>query len=254
MVNSNGEFLYNAKIKVYKNGFKNICVCSSPIWTKKTQNDDKFDLLSEFPVLVCPLDYIEKEEKEKSEFTRSDSIKRAVDSVFDYALNNDFNFFLTLTFDPKKVDSYDFDLVNKKAKNWFYNQQKRYNISYLAIAELHSSGRVHFHALINDKTGKFFSRCINSGHFDNNGRIIYNCDSWYYGFSTAVMLDDNIERLARYVTKYMTKSLKKIMGKMYWHSSDLVRPDVQLTNIDFDSFDAVEYSGFKYKFDSAKTD
>lgn len=245
------RFLYNCKIKKFRNGSKNICCCAVPIWSGSSDdNKDNLSLIDDF-TLILPLDYDilgEPEQIKKDSVTRSDSVKRAIDSIFDLALNNDWNYFITFTFDPKKIDSYDYDKVSKSTNTWFNNARQRLGISYLAIPELHKSGRVHFHGLIKDNSGKFKDTLSDFQIDPKDGKMIYNTLKWRFGWSTVKETDNQKTRLARYVTKYMTKDLKKILNRMYWHSSDLLRPEIEYCNMDFQNFQVSEFSGFKYQF------
>ena len=59
---------------------------------------------------------------------------------------------------------------------------------------------------------------------DKEGRPVFNMLDWKYGFSTCIPLDENYERTANYVAKYITKGNGgKIFGKWYLHSRDLVK-------------------------------
>lgn len=47
-------------------------------------------------------------------------------------------------------------------------------------------------------------------------RPVYNMLDWKYGFSTCVPLDENYERTANYIVKYITKSDSgKIFGEAH---------------------------------------
>lgn len=243
-------FVYNTKIKKYKNGATNTIVCRVPIWNVKKEKSKDINLNDIFELLV-PLEDIDKPEKQK--IIRHDSIKRAIDSIFDYALNNSWDYFLTFTFNPKLIDSYDCHKVTKSCIKWLSNQVQRYNISYLAVPEFHKSGRIHFHALIRDNSFLFGSHLVPSGHFYNS-KIIYNCDKWRYGWSTAIPTDGNYERLARYVVKYMTKDLQKVCKHFYYKSNDLEKPDIEFCNSDYDALPFLEFNGFKYFFEGIKKD
>ena len=77
----------------------------------------------------------------------------------DYARNNDFDMFWTLTFDNNKiadVDDYRFDEMNK----WLRKMRDTYGkFRYIAIPERHKSGAIHWHMV----TGGFRPVLINSG-------------------------------------------------------------------------------------------
>ena len=95
----------------------------------------------------------------------------------DYARNNDFDMFWTLTFDNNKiadVDDYRFDEMNK----WLRKMRDTYGkFRYIAIPERHKSGAIHWHMV----TGGFRPVLINSGKKYKNTPI-HNCTDWEHGF------------------------------------------------------------------------
>lgn len=179
-----------------------------------------------------------KDENESKRVARD----RARAKIFDIALLNEWQFFVTFTFNDKIVDAHDYEESIKHVKKWCQNQVQRYGLRYLLVPELHpSSGRVHLHGLL------AFERIPTlqaSGHFDGSLRPIYNLPLWSFGFSTVVRLDDNTQdRVAKYITKYITKELDKIVGNYYYAGGK----GLQRTPVDYcimlpyDSFEGREY-------------
>lgn len=154
------------------------------------------------------------------------STNRAKNMIYDYARSNDFEWFVTMTFDPKKVDSFNYLECSRKLSKWLNNIRTRNapDIRYLFVPELHKSGRYHFHGLMGD-IGTL--RLVDSGHRDN-GQIIYNIDNYKLGFTTATKIQDK-KRTATYIGKYITKELSgHIKGKKhYWTSRNLELPRVE---------------------------
>jgi len=148
------------------------------------------------------------------------SLMRSKTRITDYTLANDFDLFTTFTFDPSKVDSLNVSLAKKKMSIWLNNQRRDSpDMKYLIVAELHKSGRIHFHALMKHYNGKL----VDSKR-SKNGRIIFNISGWHYGFSTAVQID-NIAKVSTYMQKYITKEMLKIGNKKrYWGSRNLIKP------------------------------
>lgn len=162
-----------------------------------------------------------------------------------YALCNSFRWFVTLTFDPEKVDSFDYETAKATLLKWCRRMRDSYEqFDYLLIPELHKSGAVHFHGLLDDipahfvkaanpKTGKPIIR---------HGRQVYNLTEWKYGFSDCEEIESP-ERAASYITKYVTTALltdKKMYNKKrYFNSQGLEKPAVTFDmsdNADLDSF------------------
>jgi len=150
------------------------------------------------------------------------SLMRSKTRITDYTLANDFDLFCTFTFDPKRVDSLDVNKAKEVMSNWLHNSRKLSpDLKYLIVAELHKSGRIHFHALFKNYLGP-----LTDSKKAKNNRIIFNISNWYYGFSTAVKID-NIGKVSSYMQKYITKDMLKIGNKKrYWGSRNLIKPKV----------------------------
>lgn len=213
---------------------------------------------------------------EKSRGERSDSLQRAKSKVFDLVVMNDFTYFLTITIDINSLnvngfDSTDTALVMRKVGNWLNNQVKRKGLIYLLIPEYHEDGKkIHCHALINSVfdfvdsgyrlfRGKSYRSetllSMRVKHIDKL-KVVYNVPDWHYGYSTAIKLDGAKERVASYVTKYITKGNDKIFGKYFWSSkkNTIHEPLVYYTDVNYSEMPEVEYSPpsspFKFKYQS----
>lgn len=198
-----------------------------------------------------------------SDDVRGDSLKRAKDSIFDYVLNNRFEYFFTGTINPEFCDSKSPREVLKPVQDWLKNMRKRYGLSYLLIAERHKNGGIHFHGVFysekplkmqdsGTKLYKGYSKPVSDEKAEElglyGGRTVYNLKTWSFGFSTAIKLTGDIMTTAFYITKYITKDCKKIFGKFFWHSRDLKKPQILIQDVDFDSIECIESNGFKYQF------
>ena len=154
------------------------------------------------------------------------SVRRSKNMIYDVAKSNDWNWFFTLTFNPNKVDSFDYDITTTKLSNWLkYMRKKCPNMKYLVVPELHESGRWHFHGLFaNVENMKF----VDSDKRDKKGRIIYNVDSYKLGFSTATQIED-LEKACSYIAKYITFDLCSLTKgkKRYWTSRNVDMPIVE---------------------------
>lgn len=215
---------FNAKTKIYPSEVKTT-VFSYPVY-----NPNKCET-----VKLPRRSY----EKNPSNDSRSDSVKRAKDKVFDIATINGFTLFVTLTCNDNILDASSISDVIKAFKDWAHNMSRRYGMVYLFLPEYHKDGkRLHFHGLVKGNL-----RLVDSGHKDK-GRTVYNVDNWKYGFSTAIPLDENTERVANYVTKYITKDMKRIAGNFYFAGGKGLKrkPDEVFFNTDFKAFDGKEYT------------
>lgn len=165
--------------------------------------------------------------------------------INDYARNNDFQYFVTLTFDPKQCGK-DNDLRFDLMKRWLdrLRKQAKYyhkDFRYLFVPELHkgngeNSQTVHWHGLI----GGYCPKLIDSGKVNktskNSYRKIYNLENWEYGFSNVQKVTSRIG-VANYIQKYMTKELLdspvRKNKKKYWVSKNLELPKQYFVNYDF---------------------
>ena len=142
------------------------------------------------------------------------------------ALANDFRWFVTLTIDPEKCDSFDGAAVVKKLNAWCSNMVQRKGLRYILVPERHESGRIHFHGFFSDSV-----EAVVSGHYDSQGHPIFNLTQWSLGFTTAIELYDDYTRAVRYVCKYVGKQGEKPAGRWYYSGGDLREPEITYAEI-----------------------
>ena len=211
----------------------------------------------------------EKRRKHHLGEIREDNLKRARERIFDIVLLNDFKYFITGTFaENEDLDRTDPKQVIKPLKRFFDNQVQIRGLQYVLVAERHKKNGIHIHALVNDVLPLVYSgRRLYKGQawieddilkeqtsFERYKKI-YNIDNWRFGWSTAIKCDNNKLRLARYVTKYITKEQKKIFGKYYWSSKNIERePKTILLQTKFDDVAANECApagtSYRFKYDA----
>lgn len=151
------------------------------------------------------------------------SLARTKAMITDYTMCNQFELFCTFTYDPQKVDSFNVDEGKKIMSKWLNNERSRNSpdLVYLAVPELHKSGRIHFHVLMKNYLGN-----LEQTNKQIKGREVFNLGKWNYGYSTAIKID-NIEKVSNYVQKYITKDMLKIGNKKrYFASRNMVKPKV----------------------------
>lgn len=192
--------------------------------------------IERIPDIYIPED-LEKKKKHSEYVSRARSLSR----VYHLARSNVWEWFFTLTFNPKKVDSFDYDVTKKKLSRWLENMRRiSPEMRYLLVPELHKSGRIHFHGLFANCDSLGF---INSGHTTKDGQVIYNVGSYKLGWSTATKIKDN-SRCTKYISKYITKELcaDTFGKKRYWYSRNL--NDVQPVEhiLSFESLQQLEKS------------
>lgn len=190
------------------------------------------------------------EPKERTQYQIEHSIKssvnRTVNQIYTISRANKWEYFITLTIDPKKLDNTDFNLVSEKLNIWTNNLKKRYapDLKYIIVPELHKDkSKWHFHGLFADigKMPLTFSGKVCVGKFVYDyvkkpfATKIYNIPLWKYGFSTATIIRDS-SKASSYITKYITKDLSHILQNQhrYLASQNIDKPLERVFNIDYD--------------------
>lgn len=176
------------------------------------------------------------------------SVSRTKQKIYDIARSNDWEWFITFTFDPKKINSADYDYLSTLLSSWFHNIKKRYapELKYLVVPELHKDGlKYHFHgALSNVGNLQFIYRET------IDGTDQYTLNQYNLGFSLCSQVKDN-SRFCSYITKYITKDLCAVTKgkKRYWASRNLDKPKETLLTISdseldtaLNSFGSVDYA------------
>ena len=188
------------------------------------------------------------------------SRRRALKAVRDIMDCNAFDWFMTFTLDPDKVeDRTDCKAFTKSINRYFDNRVRRRGWRYCAVMEYHKkiedNGKraLHLHACVSGDD----VRLAESGHSitrKNGDKVpVYNVTDWSLGFSTAIPTYGNRLALSRYITKYITKSDDKVGGRWYYSGGELQRPLYLYDDTDFDRFVGdVEFSkdfgDFKVKY------
>lgn len=176
-----------------------------------------------------PFDYIlsDEEIEHRKERSLMVSKKRAVNNIYNLARCNEWLWFVTMTFNPQLIDSFDYDVCSSKLSQWLKDLRKSdSSLMYLFVPEQHKSGAWHFHGLITCENASAL-RLSDSGKRDRSGKVIYNIGRYRYGFTTATDVENN-EAVTKYITKYVTKDmLSHIKGKKhFWASRNLSRPRI----------------------------
>lgn len=164
------------------------------------------------------------------------AIRRARQNAYDLLMcNPSLDAFVTLTFDPATVDSFSYPDAYDYLRPWLSNRVQRRGLAYVLVPELHpTSGRIHFHALMNgDALGdlpRAFDPHTGKPIF-HKGRAVYNVAEWHAGFSTLMRVQklagkpDTTAAVSRYMFKYMGKNLGATIGGRYFlHGGRLQKP------------------------------
>ncbi len=159
------------------------------------------------------------------------SLSRTINRIYYLSRSNIWDWFVTLTFNPDKVNSFDYSECVEKLGKWLNNCKRNCpNMKYIVVPEKHESGRFHFHGLFADCDALGF---VDSGHITRNGQTIYNIGRYRLGFTTATKIDDN-EKATKYICKYISKDLVCVTcgKKRYWCSRNLDEAPVETLFLD----------------------
>lgn len=251
---------FNSKTKLYPDGQKNTVFASKNVFSQPVEKKRAVKRLSQClkskgkcfstvflsglpagfsgPFSVRKIRHISKPriKADTSDSSREYALKRAHDKLFDLIYCNlDLCLFLSVTFDPGKVDSYDVPVVMSKIRIWLSNLVSRRGLKYILIPEYHKSGRIHCHLLCNSVFDLRDSGRSEMGT-DGERHQVFNVVDWKFGFSTAIHTYGEPIHVACYLTKYVTKQNNMIFGRYYWSSRNLKRePDLILFDSDFNA-------------------
>ena len=236
----------NARITVYADGtVDNAICCSRNIYTQPGYEQMSYSPISRLPweqyCAAChghvPHQLRQRQiDRHHSTATNNEqslkrSRRRAIESVYEYIRNNtDLDCFVTLTLAQERQDV---DKLAARLKEYLGKAVQRSSLKYIAVYEYHHDGKaLHVHLLCNQsaldlvratsaRTGRQLSHKDTHGHW----HAVYNVANWHYGYSTAIKCYGNRIAIAKYVTKYVTKSDRKIRGRWYMHSHNISRPE-----------------------------
>ena len=223
---------YNVKVLKYANDKQQIRFYQTPI---KVNENIKKILKSDI--------YIKKETRyheaadhaidlndEEIEFNKLHSVlnskNRSVNAIYDIARANTWDWFVTFTFDPQRIDSTNYDMVMNEMAQFLKMLKKRHNdFKYLIVPELHSDKKKwHIHGLFANISDMYF---LETGDKDDSGRSIFRMVNYRLGRNEHTKVDDN-NKVIRYITKYITKEL--VMSTPNRHryiaSTNCNRPEV----------------------------
>ena len=208
---------------------------------------------------------VDKEDPNTSEtqfqLSKKKSRRRALNLFLNYGQNNDWQYFITMTFDPAKINStsqqdikYSWQKFRQKLQYYFPN------IQIMAVVEYHADdNKLHFHGVIgNADLKRVLVRAINQQQFlkDKYGNIIYDKNgipkenkyyleplitnlgdmvyNFYYkyyddGFCSVIPLADKTndmtvsDKIVFYLAKYMSKDKSAVPynGKSFFRTYNL---------------------------------
>lgn len=172
-----------------------------------------------------------------SDVKSDNNISRAKNRVFELALCNPWNIFLTFTLDQKKYNRNDLGKFRKDLSQFVRDYNKKYGlaIKYLLIPEEHKKGGWHMHGFLmglpdehlrlftlSEKLPKYIREKLKSG------QAVYEWEPYRkkFGFCDLEVVKDQFA-VSAYVTKYITKDLDRTVREsgahLYYCSQGLSR-------------------------------
>lgn len=250
--------MHNLRVKSFPDGSSEVLLANRAVfreagWEQLGKRTNVLEPPQEDPAELSQyaLERLERSEVAKARANLDRAKRRARTMLRDYALCTPMRYFLTFTFDPKKVDRYSVPDTVRKFGQWMANHVRRNGISYVAVAEYHKDGAVHFHALVTEglsmadsgtmippgggRPRKPSSKAQRAAWVASGGRVVYNVSGWPYGFSTAMELYGDYHAAVGYVCKYITKAPAKIGGRWFYSGGKLGTPDVLWADVDFEA-------------------
>ncbi len=162
--------------------------------------------------------------KNDDEYLRQ-SLSRTRKTIMNYALCNPFEYFVTLTFDRKKIKASDLKMIKRKTGQWLNNLIKRHypKLEYILIPELHKDKKhFHLHGLISGIGD------VKEFRKSKKGVMRYNWLSWHnkFGFTSLEKIR-NKDAVSHYITKYITKDIVTEFGQhRFLASKGLKKPEL----------------------------
>lgn len=215
---------YNVKRICFTDGIVDTRIYKRSIQSRKLSEEEK---LERYETLIEPH---EISEEKKEEYAKRSCI-RAKQNIYEIARNGSWDWFITLTLNPDQVNRYNYSECSKKVSKWLNHLRRKCpDLRYIIVPEQHKDGAYHFYGLFSNIENL---EIVDSNHKDyKTGDIIYNLESYKFGWSTMTRVKDNAA-VVRYLTKYITKDLiASIRGKKkYWASRNIERPKVEIEEL-----------------------
>lgn len=223
-VKNGREIYHNAIVYRYPDGGMDTICASSPIFREPGWEAAGW---REEPAKPGPSPREAGKKAEGADMERS--MRRARAKLRRLALANHFEYFVTLTLDPAKIDRYDGAAITKKLGQWCDNMVRRHGLRYILVPERHKDGAIHFHGFM---AGHGLEARDSGVEWD--GRPVYNLPQWGLGFTTAQRLYGEYPAAVAYCCKYIGKQAgERPLGRWYYSGGALKEPTKMYLDLDF---------------------
>lgn len=245
-VKNGQEITHNAVVYTYQDGSQDIICCTAPIF-----REPGWEAAWGAEPEAKPLPTAREAGKKSQGADMERSMRRARAKLRRLALANGFEYFVTLTLDPAKINRYDGAAITKALGRWCDNMVRRHGLRYILVPELHRDGAIHFHGFM---AGTGLEARDSGVEWD--GRPVYNLPQWGYGFTTAQRLYGDYHAAVGYCCKYIGKQAgQRPLGRWYYSGGALQEPAKAYVDLDYrDVENSVEFSipGAKMKVSRTK--
>lgn len=217
--------MYNVKVSEYMESTE-IVIYDTPIHGREKESDGMIierngELLEIYKYMAfeCSKPKADEEKIKDEIHSFFVSFNRTKNKIYNYARDNKWEWFFTFTFDPKYVDSLNYDNVVSVMFNFLRHMSdlsKGNRTKYLIVPEKHKSGRYHLHGVFSNLDMSVW-KLKYSGHNTKGGLPIFNVGAFPFGFTTATQVQ-NTTRVSHYIAKYITKDMFDSIKnkKRYW--------------------------------------
>ena len=185
--------------------------------------------------------------------TQNESSMRSKKMIIDYALCNEWNYFITITIDPKKHNRTDYKEINNKLTKYLqnYKTRKDTDFQYILIHELHkkteTDGKkaIHYHGLFKINNKEFWNLKLKSIRDQAHIYRSKNITDIFGKQNEFTLIYNKAEFLGLYISKYIAKNVitkrdklgrkiiipeyeRMILPTRYTTSRNLKKPDKEL--------------------------
>ena len=186
----------------------------------------------------------QKEGATISKYTESRQLSaiRSKKNFFNYALANEWEYFITLTFADQKI-RYEYESIKEEwvnMKKLLLNSISVSNFKLLGVPEHHEDEAWHFHFLLSGcdlnlvpgRNNKVESKYYKQFVYSKTGAQIFNWIDFKKGWSQVCLIKRNTtEHLIFYISKYISKYRSVPFNcKSFWKTSNLDRREISYDN------------------------
>lgn len=168
------------------------------------------------------------------------SLSRTKAKIFELAMCNAWEYFITLTLNKEYHDRKDLKTYKKKLSTWIknYNRLQNISIKYLLIPEEHKDGNWHMHGLIMGLPTEYLREFTADEKLPlkmlteiTKGNTLYDWPAYAKAFGyLSISKIRNAESVSKYITKYITKNLLRtrisLNDHFYYASQGLKRAEI----------------------------